>query len=407
MSIPTIRFPMFIGFTARCLAATLSTVLTACATQTPTQAQAAHVSTPPGPAGLPVELRKPAPIRTAIAPARAEVPVTTTSSVTTPIISTAIEPSPIPDPSAVAEDKMATLQLWVDQQDRLYRVAAPLLINNTELCPRHSRNLLGLTAKTKYSYSENFAAAAQAVLGLDEHLRVMSILPGSGAALAGIQKKDILATAGIEPIPSGPEAERTAASLIGAEMQGRASLDLSVERNDARIALQVPLTPACAMTIDLGNTENVSSYADGNRVMITRGMLEFVQSDEELAYVLAKEIAHNILTPSTRMDMASIIDGLHTLSAPSSSAKLDAGLAPFTPVLDATADKLALYLLARAGYGLDNVQAFWKRLADAYPATIARSYTALHPSTDYRLSVIGQIAQTIALKRKNNLPLVP
>jgi len=82
----------------------------------------------------------------------------------------------------VSSADQQALQSLVAQQDRLYRVAAPLLVNNTELCKGNARNLLGFTAKNKYSYSADLAPAAQKMLGLQEHLQVMGVLAGSGAA---------------------------------------------------------------------------------------------------------------------------------------------------------------------------------------------------------------------------------
>lgn len=303
--------------------------------------------------------------------------------------------------------KAAALREWVEQQDRLYRVAAPLLIKNTELCPAHARNLLGFTAKTKYSYSDDFIETAEEVLGLDERLKVMSVLPGSGAAQAGVQPGDILLVAGIEPLPEGRDAERNAAALIASEVQGSSQLKLTVLRNEERVALDIPLTPACAMVVDLGNSDGVSSYADGHRLMITRGMLAFARTDEELAYALAREIAHNVLTTSPRPDMGAMIDGLRTLDARTALSPPIGAITPFTPVLDATADKLALYMLARAGINIENASGFWKRLAAEHPAQVPNSHTALHPSTAYRLSVIAQVSRAIGMKRKHGLPLVP
>ncbi|MGZ3254903.1 MAG: peptidase M48, partial [Burkholderiaceae bacterium] len=53
--------------------------------------------------------------------------------------------------------EQGALQSLVTQQDRLDRVAAPLLVNNPEICKDNARNLLGFTAKNKYSYSEELS----------------------------------------------------------------------------------------------------------------------------------------------------------------------------------------------------------------------------------------------------------
>ncbi|HJV51655.1 MAG TPA: M48 family metallopeptidase [Noviherbaspirillum sp.] len=314
---------------------------------------------------------------------------------------------PAAAPSPTPPDKAVALQAWVDQQERLYRVAGPLLINNTELCPRHVRNLLGFTAKNQYSYTDDLTAVAHSALGLDARLRVMSVLPGSGAEQAGLRKGDVLLASGVDPLPEGPNAEHEAASLIRAEMQGRSSIDLSILRDGERVALEVPLTSACAMSVDTGNSGQVNSYADGNRVLVTQGMLKFVLSDEDLAYVLAKEIAHNILAPLERADMAAVIDRLKVPAFDSASPPVVNEVRPYPATLDADADRLALYLLARAGVDIEHAPAFWKRLADTYPETVSGSYTALHPATAERLSVMTETIRAIKDKQAQNLPLLP
>lgn len=306
-----------------------------------------------------------------------------------------------PEPPRMAEqappalpDKTALLRSWVEQQDRLYRVAAPLLISNTELCPRHARNLLGFTAKNRYSYTDAFADTAQAALGLEERLRVTNVLPGSSAEAAGLQKGDLLFAVEIEPLPQGPDAERASASIIGSELQGRNSISLTVLRHGERRVHDIGLTPACAMVIDLGNADFAGSFADGQRVMVTRGMLDFVQSDKELAYVLAQEIAHNILAQKPRPDMAAVIDRLHTLRPQAEDGAAAGGIPPYLPDMALRARKLALYLLARAGYGIDHAAGFWQRLANP-------------PASDTALAELAHTLGAITARKQLGGPLVP
>lgn len=306
----------------------------------------------------------------------------------------AAPPAPV---QATAPDQADILRTWVAQQGHLYRVAAPLLINNTELCPRHARNLLGFTAKNRYSYSEAFADTAQSDLGLEERLRVMSVLPGSGAEQAGLEKGDILLAIEIEPLPQGPDAESASASIIASELQGRNGVSLAVLRDGERMGFDIPLTPSCAMIIDLGNADFAGSFADGQRVMVTRGMLNLLQSDEELAYVLAPEVARNILAQEPLPEPAALIDRLHTLApqaADGATAATAGGLPPVPADVDLRARKLALYLLARAGYGIDSAPAFWQRMGNS-------------PLTDADFSGLMETVGEIRARQQSGAPLVP
>ena len=320
---------------------------------------------------------------------------------------------PIPPPPVVnapleqPNERLTALRQWVEQQRQLYRVAAPLLINNAPMCSVASRRILGFTAKNQYSYSSDYIEDARTGLGLEDRLQVMSVLPGSGAMQAGIQEGDILVAAGARPLSSGPNAERLAGSLMADVAAGNSTLQLMVLRGQESILVQVPLTPACAMIIDLGNSDTVASYADGSRVMVTRGMLGFVQSDDELAWVLAREIAFNVVTLAPRPDIAAVIDRLHNLNIAPQTAFDEALIAPTTPVQDAAIDRISLYMLARAGYSLDGIGEFWQHLAEAYPAEQRNSMVAMHTPIAERLPAMERTIKAIRAKQQGGLPLTP
>lgn len=312
-------------------------------------------------------------------------------------------------PVSAAEEQ--ALRSLISQHDRLYRVAAPLLVSNPELCKSNARNLLGFTAKNKYSYSSEFINAAQGSFGLDERLQVMGVLPGSGASRAGVQRGDNLVAVEDQPLPQGENAERQAALMLAPLVTGRSSVKLTVLRSGSNVTLDVPLTYACAFGIELGNADIVNAYSDGHRVLVTRGMMNAARTDEELAYVLAKEMAHNVLAHASRQKMSAttggIIDNLVRIRPDMSTMVGMAGVRPMPAELDATADKLSLYMLARAGYNIDNVVPFWQRLAAQYPATVLNGYTALHPETAKRVAAMEKTVADINNKKNGNKALMP
>jgi hypothetical protein len=296
-------------------------------------------------------------------------------------------------------------------QDRLYRVAGPLLTNNAELCKSYARNLLGFTAKTRHSYSPEYAAAAQKVTGLGDRLQVMGVLAGSGAQRAGVQRGDVLLSVENQALPEGENAERQAATILAPLVTRRSAVQMRVLRNNAPVTLDVPLTFACGFGIELGNTDNVNAYSDGYRVLITRGMLNFTRSDDELAYVMARELAHNILAHPSRRKLSAtlggIIDNLTRVRPDMSTMTGLAGVKPVPQDMDATADRLALYILARANHNLDQVIPFWQRMAAQYPPTMLNAYTAGHPATAYRVAAMERTLKDIRAKQAAKRPLLP
>lgn len=317
-------------------------------------------------------------------------------------------PVVVPRVSTAEEEALRSL---ISLQDRLYRVAAPLLVSNPDLCRSHARNLLGFTAKNKYSYSAEFVNAAQAAFGLDERLQVMGVLPGSGAAQAGLRRGDSLVAVEDQPMPEGENAERKAAAILAPLVIGRSSVTLTVMRSGSNISMNIPLTHACAFGIELGNADIVNAYGDGHRVMITRGMMNFARSDEELAYVMAKEMAHNALAHASKQKISAtvggVIDNLVRIHPDMSTMVGTAGIRPMPAELDIAADRLSLYMLARAGYNINNAVSFWRRLDAQYPPSVLNSYTALHPNTAQRLAATEKAVADIRTKRADGKPLVP
>lgn len=321
---------------------------------------------------------------------------------------------PAPPPEVVTPQMQAArdnLKVIAALQERLYRVAAPLLINNADLCKSQARNLLGFTAKNKYSYPGEYAEASHAVLGYDDVLQVSGVLAGSGAARAGLRKGDDLVAAGGKPLPKGRNAESKAAAVFAPLTASSASLNMTIARNGSNQTLNVPVTRACAFRVDLGNADNVNAYNDGSRVLLTRGMINFAQNDEAIAYVMAKELAHNILGHAGQMrstaTMSSIIDNLASVRPDLTMLVGSAGVRPMPSDYDVAADNLALYMLARAGYNIGNARSFWQRLSGQYPATVLNGYTAIHPNVTARLAAMERSVSEIKAKQAAKRPLLP
>ena len=298
----------------------------------------------------------------------------------------------------------------IARQDRVYRVIAPLIVKNAVLCKTAARPLLGFTAKNRYSFPAELRDAAVARLGKGDELRVVQVLEGSGAQRAGVQRGDALLSIAGKGLPLGPQAETETARLLAPLLKQTTEVDVQVLRNEAPITLKVALTTACAYTVDIGNAPHVNAYSDGRRVMVTAGLLAEV-SDQELAVILAREIAHNVQLHATTMQiratMVSIIDTLLPPKPDLSGFAGSAGLKTMDEKLDQEADRIALYMLARAGFNPTVAVDTLERLARRYPATVLNSYTALHPWTDDRKRQMVDTIAEIRKRQSSKKSLVP
>jgi hypothetical protein len=316
-----------------------------------------------------------------------------------------------PAVGTVASAEAQALQSLVSMQERLYRVAGPLLTNNAHLCKDNAHNLIGFTAKNRYSYSSEYVNVAPKTLGLDERLQISGLLAGSGAARAGMQRGDVLLSVEDQTVSEGENAESQTAAILGPLLGKRSNVQMTVLRKGSNVVLNVPLTFACGFGIELGNTDNVTAYSDGYRVLITRGMLNYARIDDELAYVMAKEMAHNVLAHPVHRKLSTTlggaIDNLKRIRPDLNAMSQMAAVKPMPQDMDAAADRLALYMLARANYNLEPVISFWQNLASQYPVTVSNGYTAMHPATTSRVAAMKRALKDIRAKRDANKPLVP
>jgi hypothetical protein len=328
-------------------------------------------------------------------------------------------PGQLPSPAAptvvvqASSAEQTMLRTLVNYQDRLYRVAGPILTSNPELCKgNNARNLFGFTAKNKYSWSPDLADAASSAFGLDDRLQVVGVLPGSGADRAGLKRGDKLISVEGRAMPTGQNAERQAAGILAPMVGKKPAVNLIVERGDSGpMPINVKLTRACAYSVELGNADHINAYSDGRRVMVTRGLMNFAQSDDELALVLAKEMAHNSLMHPAKLKNsaaeADVIDNLLRIKPDLSNMAGTGGIRATPQEMDAAADVLALYMVARAGYRYDDAARFWQRLTSEQPASVLNGYTHNHPGTAYRIGVIEKIIPEIKAKQASKQPLFP
>ena len=299
----------------------------------------------------------------------------------------------------------------LERQERIYRIAAPLIIKNAVLCRTQARPLLGFTAKNQYPYPPELSVAARQSLGLDERLQVMQILDGSGAMRAGLKRGDILQTIQDITIPTGPQAEPEAARMLSPILKNLTEINITVIRQNQPITVNVPLTLACAFAIDVGNTQNVNAYADGRRILLTRGLLDWLSTDEDVAVVIAREIAHNVLQHAKQLQqmatLSIVIDNLLLFKPDQVAANSSNGIKITPEKMDQDADRLALFMLARAGYDLASFTRVMQKLAQIPNASQANTYPALHPWTEGRQSVIQSTMKEIRQKQSAKKALVP
>ena len=143
------------------------------------------------------------------------------------------------------------------------------------------------------------------------------------------------------------------------------------------------------------------------------GLVNFVQSDDELAVVMGHEAAHAIarhggerMTHGAAAQLGANAAGVATNSeavAQGAAIGLQAGLLlPYSRKHESEADELGLYIAAQAGYDPRSAITLWRRMQSQGGAKI--EFLSTHPSEDTRIELLQQqMPQAYAIYKRTRV----
>ena len=261
--------------------------------------------------------------------------------------------APAPDAAAGLADLRAA-------DARVLTIGYRLATRNAPFC-RVTENASGMTLHHIGQYGDG--AAARATFGFAREYAVLALVADGPAAKAGVQIDDALVAV------NGSSLQPTAAQLAAIDQPAayrpiawadatlRAALDtapvrLSVLRDGAAVDVTLTGVRSCRSRFELRPTSDYGASADGDIVSITSAMLGFMADDDELAAILAHEMAHNLLEHRRRLNDAGIQRGL--MQQLGRNARL-------TLATEIEADRLSIWLMANAGFDPAGAVRFWTR----------------------------------------------
>ncbi len=192
-----------------------------------------------------------------------------------------------------------------------------------------------------------------------------------------------------------------------------------IEKAGAEICVGLHLQKnGCYYYFKLVRDEEINSLADGKNIVIFTGMMRFVESDDELAVVMAHEFAHNLMGHVSAQKnnatfgmlvglAADAIADSQGLNTHGELGKAGTEIAVLTYGVDfeKEADYVGIYVMAKAGYDINQAAKLWRRMSIEDPEGIYNSVT--HPSNAARFVALQKAAKEIYYKRKNRIPLLP
>lgn len=292
------------------------------------------------------------------------------------------------------------------------RVAYPILTANVELCGDDVAPLPGFFVATQSTLPKNFRRSAAAMFGVDDRITVIAVTSGSAAHLGGLRPGDKILAVGDWTVPTGRKAHASFGAKLDARFSADAPTIVQVRRGEQTHVVTVRPAAACDYPVSAAIDEAVGAFADGKNVTISSGMMRFAETDEELANVISHEVAHNamghISKSGANANIGLLLDVLAAgFGVNTGGAFSKVGADAFSQSFEAEADYVGLYMMARAGYAIDNAADFWRRMGAANPGAISLKRASTHPATPERFIALEKTVVEIEAKRTARLPLLP
>lgn len=159
----------------------------------------------------------------------------------------------------------------------------------------------------------------------------------------------------------------------------------------------------------------VNAATDGRAIFITYGLLNFAKSDDEIAAVLAHELAHAARGHVAKMQGGQIFNFLTALalgmvaesSSPGSGEVVMRGVgqlgniftASYSRDLEREADYFGTRFVYSAGYNVEVCATVEERFAIEIPATLIQNYLSTHPSSAERVVRIRKTIEELKTGR--------
>jgi beta-barrel assembly-enhancing protease len=238
-------------------------------------------------------------------------------------------------------------------------------------------------------------AAAREAFDFPEPVSVMAVIEGGGAAQAGIGGGEGLrARNGRRWDWAQGKAKRLTTARFNAVRSEMAallaapegiSLTLATAQGERTIQLRPVATCASDFWVDVRKKRDAG--ADGERVRVTSAMIDYVGDDDELAAVVAHELAHNLLEHRKRIDA------------------VKQGRTATIKATEEQADRLSVWLMANAGYDPEAAIAFWTRYGEETGLGIFTAPT--HYRWQVRVAMFREEIAAIAAVRGSGRTLDP
>ena len=179
------------------------------------------------------------------------------------------------------------------------------------------------------------------------------------------------------------------------EVEALLELAPPVRRGGGERTVVVTPRRACGYEVQLDPSDELNARADGRRLFISTALAGFTQNDDELALILGHELAHHVLGHRHWDDVGGV----------GRTANETGMVTGGRGGQESQADRVGLYLAARAGFDTSVAAPFWIRFGESNWRV--RFPTIGYASAAGRARALEAVHAEIEARRRQGAPLRP
>jgi hypothetical protein len=264
-------------------------------------------------------------------------------------------------------------------EDRLWHIVFPLAVAAAETCAFKREETYGL-------FLDEHAIGEDGKRRISADAVVRFVHPQLPAGKAGLAIGDVIVAINGDPLAES-RAETVSEQIQRLTRARIQPLTLRLRRGTSERQVALWSVPSCRMNVKLIPNPVVNAFSDGSNIYLTTGLLEFVRSPDQLAWVVAHEIGHHALEHAETSKFQIMLNrffGSTVGERPQAVEQIE---------LERQADLYAVDLMTRAGFDLREGRRLigWLQVLQGPPSdmNLGRS----HPTNQERLQALDAIIQ--------------
>jgi hypothetical protein len=188
------------------------------------------------------------------------------------------------------------------EEARLAEMAYRMATANAGLCDR-TQMMTGLIVHDLTQYQPARRAEVSRAFSLREGFGVLQMVSGGAASRSGLRIDDEIIAVGGVAVNRHPADLKRPASFRRAQsfsdildtQLAKGPTEFLIRRDGQSQRVTLTGERGCGGELSLSSSGTLNAWADGRHIIVTTGMRDFARSDDEVAFVIAHEMAHNIL----------------------------------------------------------------------------------------------------------------